>query len=175
MKILIKLLYVLTRSSAIFSFPVLKKIRNWSYRKYFNVQGISVSDFVLIASAHRSDKASISLGKNFEAGRLSYIDYSGGIVVGDNVTLSEQAKVFTHNHCIRSGNENWHLNPIEFSSLVIENNVWIGANAIIAPNVSKIGHGAIIGAGAVLTKDAVPNGIYVGNPAELKRYREVEQ
>ncbi|MDR0599353.1 MAG: CatB-related O-acetyltransferase [Treponema sp.] len=58
------------------------------------------------------------------------------------------------------------------NSLVIGNDVWIGANAFI--NASKchhIGDGAIIGAGAIVTHDVEPYAIVVGTPARLVRYR----
>lgn len=52
----------------------------------------------------------------------------------------------------------------------IGNDVWIGTNAIILPGV-KIGDGAVIGAGAVVTKDVPPYAIVGGVPAKLIRYR----
>lgn len=60
-------------------------------------------------------------------------------------------------------------------TVVIGNDVWIGANAVILPNV-KIGDGAIIGAGAIVTKDVEPYTIVVGVPAKpiRKRYTDEE-
>ena len=52
----------------------------------------------------------------------------------------------------------------------IEHDVWIGANATILKGV-HIGSGAIIGAGAVVTKDVKPYSIVVGNPSKLLKYR----
>jgi acetyltransferase-like isoleucine patch superfamily enzyme len=52
----------------------------------------------------------------------------------------------------------------------IGNDVWIGRSAIILPGVS-IGHGAVVGAGAVVTKSVAPYAIVAGNPARLIRYR----
>jgi serine acetyltransferase len=49
--------------------------------------------------------------------------------------------------------------------------VWIGASAIILPRVSKIGNGAIIGAGSIVTKDVLPYAIVAGNPAKIMRMR----
>jgi acetyltransferase-like isoleucine patch superfamily enzyme len=54
--------------------------------------------------------------------------------------------------------------------VVIGHNVWIGTAAIILPGV-RIGNGAVIGAGAVVTKDVPPYGIVGGNPARLIRFR----
>lgn len=54
--------------------------------------------------------------------------------------------------------------------VVIGNDVWIGARAIILPGV-KVGDGAVIGAGAIVTKDVEPYAIVGGNPARFIRYR----
>ena len=58
----------------------------------------------------------------------------------------------------------------EVQQTLIEHDVWIGTNAIIMPGL-KIAHGCIIGAGAVLTKDTLPFGIYGGIPARLIKFR----
>ncbi len=55
-------------------------------------------------------------------------------------------------------------------NVVIGNDVWIGANAIILPGVN-IGDGAVIGAGTVVTKDVPPYAIVGGNPARVIKYR----
>jgi len=59
--------------------------------------------------------------------------------------------------------------PIE-RQVVVGNDVWIGAHAIIMPRVT-IGHGAVIGAGAVVTKDVPPYAVVVGVPARIISYR----
>ncbi|WP_318012409.1 CatB-related O-acetyltransferase [Mesorhizobium sp. BR1-1-4] len=53
---------------------------------------------------------------------------------------------------------------------VIGNDVWIGLRAVIMPGI-KIGDGAIVGAGSIVTKDVPPYAIVAGNPARLLRYR----
>lgn len=60
---------------------------------------------------------------------------------------------------------------ISRSELTIGNDVWVGENAIISPAVKRIGDGAVIGAGAVVTKDVPDFAIVAGNPAKLIRYR----
>ncbi|UVK41668.1 CatB-related O-acetyltransferase [Mesorhizobium sp. AR10] len=56
----------------------------------------------------------------------------------------------------------------------IGNDVWIGSRAIILPGVD-IGHGAVIGAGAVVARDVPPYAVVVGNPARIVRYRFAEE
>ena len=52
--------------------------------------------------------------------------------------------------------------------IVLEDNVWLGGNVVILPGV-RIGEGAVIGAGAVVTRDIAPFSIAVGNPARVIR------
>lgn len=59
----------------------------------------------------------------------------------------------------------------DYSPLRIGNDVWLGHNAVIGSNVSEIGDGAVIGAGAVAFKDVPPYAIVVGNPGRVVRYR----
>ena len=58
--------------------------------------------------------------------------------------------------------------------VIIGNDVWVGMNAIILPGV-KIGNGAVIGAGAVVTRSVPPYAVVGGVPAKILRYRYTEQ
>lgn len=58
--------------------------------------------------------------------------------------------------------------------VIIGNDVWIGSNAIILEGV-KIGDGAAIGAGSLITKDVEPFSVYVGNPQRMIKYRFEKQ
>lgn len=60
---------------------------------------------------------------------------------------------------------------IEYIPLSIGNDVWIGFNVLIMPNVKNIGDGSVIGAGSVVTKDIPPYAVVVGTPAKVIRYR----
>ena len=72
-------------------------------------------------------------------GRLSQInkgvklDYSGGLVIGENVVISESSAIYTHSHGHDPKSE-----PIK-TPLIIEDNVWIGGHVIITEGVGRIG------------------------------------
>jgi acetyltransferase-like isoleucine patch superfamily enzyme len=61
--------------------------------------------------------------------------------------------------------------PMDQRMITLEDNVWIGANAVILPGV-RIGTGSIIGAGAVVTKDVPPYSVMGGVPVRLIRKRK---
>ena len=111
---------------------------------------------------------------------------------GNYCSIAPNLRIFRANHPI--GNFTTHpllYNPIagyvshdllDRPHLSIGNDVWIGELAIILPNVKKIGNGAIIGAGTILTKDVEPYSIVVGNPGRCigKRFddkviRQIEE
>ena len=60
---------------------------------------------------------------------------------------------------------------VKENAIHIGSQVYIGANSVILPGV-KIGKGAVIAAGSIVTKDVDENAIVMGNPAKLFRYRE---
>lgn len=89
------------------------------------------------------------------------------ITIGDNVRLTDGVKFITHDGGI------WVLRNTEqlteadiFGTIEIGNNVHIGMNTIIMPDVS-IGNNVIIGCGAVVTKDIPDNSVAVGVPARV--------
>jgi virginiamycin A acetyltransferase len=55
--------------------------------------------------------------------------------------------------------------------LVIDHDAWLGDGALITPGCRRIGIGAVVGAGAVVTKDVPDFAVVVGNPAKILRYR----
>jgi len=105
-------------------------------------------------NCHFGDNVFINSGCRFQD--------QGGIYIGDRVLIGHNVVLATLNH---------HANPTKRGNLIpspiyIGNDVWIGANATICPGV-KIGEGAIIAAGAVVTKDVAPNTIVGGVPAKF--------
>lgn len=71
---------------------------------------------------------------------------------------------------IENESQNTRRLPSRENGLVIGNDVWIGARAVLKPSI-KIGHGAVIGADAVVTKDVPAYAIVGGNPAKIIKYR----
>ena len=89
------------------------------------------------------------------------------IIIGDQVTISQDVFLCTASHDISSPTMELRTGPIKICS-----NCWICARAIILPGVT-IGEGAVVGAGAVVTKDVAPWKIVGGNPAQIISGRKI--
>jgi virginiamycin A acetyltransferase len=63
------------------------------------------------------------------------------------------------------------VDPVPCVPLNIGSDVWLGHGALILPNVTEIGHGAVVAAGSVVNKNVPPYAIVAGNPARIVRYR----
>lgn len=169
---LIKILYLLVKDSSLLSFPYLNKFRNLIYSHYLGANNINIATRVSIAKAHFAKNSTTIIGNGFRVGQDAKIDITGGVITGVNVTISEGVKVYTHDHVIDGEHEDWRKQGVIASPLKIDDFAWLGANCIINNSVRKIGKGAIIAAGAVVTKDVQPFAIMAGVPAKLVRYRK---
>ena len=63
----------------------------------------------------------------------------------------------------------------DIPSMTIGHGVWFGQNSVVLSGCKKIGNGAVIGAGSVVTHDVPPYAIVVGNPAKILRYRLTDE
>lgn len=90
------------------------------------------------------------------------------ITIGDNVIISDGAYICTATHDVTSRAFELVTAPVTIKSCA-----WIAAKAIVLPGVT-IGEGAVVGAGAVVTKDVEPWAIVAGNPARVVRKRELK-
>ena len=97
----------------------------------------------------------------------------GEVTFGDNFHSGENCRIITQNHNFDHGTAIPYDRTKIRKKIVICDNVWLGDSVIIVGNVT-IGEGAIVGAGAVVTKDVPPCAIVGGNPARLIRYRDMD-
>lgn len=169
-----KVLYVICRQSALFGLPGLRPLRNAVYNRHLGTSGINVDDFVRIAPAHSAPGHGImKIGKDLHISRNAEVDATGNITLGDRITISEGAKIFTHDHIVDGCGVNWREAGIKCSPLIIEDDAWIGADAIILQSVSRIGYGAIVASGSVVRLDVEPLSVVAGCPAKPIRQRQL--
>ena len=109
-------------------------------------------------------KMGLKVGKNF--GRLNGVildpSHCWLITIGDNVTLAPRVHILAHDASTKG-----YLNYTKIGRVNIGNNVFIGAESVVLPNVT-IGNNVIIGANSVVLKSVNDNAIIVGVPGKEK-------
>src|SRR5262245_17470312 len=113
-------------------------------------------------------QAGIRLGRRTFVGEGSVMRGQGGIVVGDNVLFGPRTQVLAVDHVFADVTRPIMDQGITARGIVIEDDCWIGAGAIVLDGVT-IGRGTCVGAGAVVTKTLPAHSLAVGVPARVIR------
>jgi acetyltransferase-like isoleucine patch superfamily enzyme len=101
--------------------------------------------------------------------------------IGRYCSFAQTARVLNANHPMDAISTHPYMyqpslgvtdkDPLNYNHLVVEDDVWVGHNATITPGCARIGRGAIIGVGAVVTRSVAPYSIVTGAPSRLLRMR----
>jgi virginiamycin A acetyltransferase len=111
--------------------------------------------------------------------------FDAGVTIGRYVSVGPGVRVFLRNH----PTDRLSMHPFFYNdtlgfvgedavsrgSLEIGHDAWLGANSIVTPGCSRIGIGAVVAAGAIVTRDVEDFAVVAGNPARIKRHRFSEQ
>jgi acetyltransferase-like isoleucine patch superfamily enzyme len=111
-------------------------------------------------------QAGIWAGKNCFFGEYTCIRGQGGVRIGDGVYTGTQVQIAAVNHVFADPNQFIKDQGITADGITIEDDVWLGSNAVVVDGVT-IGKGSVIGAGAVVSKSIPPYSIAVGVPAKV--------
>lgn len=146
-------------------------IRYGLYRLLFK----QIKSFPLIyPGVHISHTYGIAVGKRFSINSGAILDGRGGITIGDGVMVGPHVVIYSSGHDMtRSDLPMTSLDHI-MASVVIGDNVWIGAHASI-PGGIRIGNGAVIAAGAVVVGDVEDNCVVGGIPAVVIGKRDIKK
>jgi maltose O-acetyltransferase len=150
-----------------FGGPLYKKFRVFLGRRLLGSCGENVN---IEAGANFYWGNNVFLGNHSDLGIDCEIH--GETHIGDHTIMGPQVAIWTGNHGIsRTDIPIMHQESTPERPVWIGNDVWIGSRVIILPGV-RIGDHAVIGAGAVVTKDVPDWTIVGGNPAKIIRYRK---
>ncbi len=130
------------------------------YRKF------SLGDYSVIESYACINNAvgDVMIGDHTRIGLHNTI--IGPVIIGSHVNLAQGITVTALNHNFENSKKRIDEQGVSTSAVVIEDDIWIGANAVILPGVT-IGHHSVVAAGAVVTKDVPPHSLVAGVPAKV--------
>ena len=130
------------------------------YRKF------SLGDYSVIESFACINNAvgDVVIGDHTRVGLHNTI--IGPVTIGNHVNLAQGITVTALNHIFTDPNKRIDEQGISTTPVVIEDDIWIGANAVILPGVT-IGHHSVVAAGAVVTKNVPPHSLVAGVPAKV--------
>lgn len=113
-------------------------------------------------------QSGIRIGRDCLIGEYCVIRGQGGVTIGDRVYTSPFTQIIAVNHVFDDPTRPFTEQGITAEGIVIEDDVWLGASAVITDGV-RIGRGAVVAAGAVVTKDVPPHTVVAGVPARPVR------
>jgi len=91
---------------------------------------------------------------------------AGQVTIGNDVRIAPQVMIIAANHVFEDADQPIRAQGLAPAPITVEDDVWLGGRVVLTAGVT-IGHGSVIGAGAVVTKDIPPYSIAVGVPANV--------
>ncbi len=145
-----------------------ESVRRMVYGRYLKRLG---KDTVFQSGLRIASPEFVAIGSNCNFAQRVFITGGGGIEIGDWVGFGPDTKVWSVNHRFDDPDTPWLLQGWEKKPVVIEDDVWLGANVFVMPGV-RIGKGAIVSAGTVVSKSVPPYSIVTGNPGRVIGWRK---
>lgn len=138
-------------------------------RFFYRMAGVKIGKGSTIhTGAKFYNPSNVKIGNDSIIGEGVVLDGRDNLFIGDHVDIVSEAMIYNAEHDVHDSDFKAVFEPVEISDYV-----FIGPRAIILPGV-KIGKGAIIGAGAVVTKDVDEYAIVGGVPAKVIGERKVK-
>jgi acetyltransferase-like isoleucine patch superfamily enzyme len=117
----------------------------------------------------------IVIGRESLIGESCVIRGTGGVTIGDRVFLSPMVHIYSNNHVFDDPDVCFVDQGITTEGVTIEDECWIGAQAVILDGVT-VGRRSVVAAGAVVNRDVPPHSLVGGVPARLiRRLKETER
>jgi acetyltransferase-like isoleucine patch superfamily enzyme len=142
-------------------------VLGWRMRRLFFRGSIAFGENVMIEEFVRIDHPKkLAIGNNSFIGRSAFINAAGGVRIGADVLIGPGVKIWSADHQFSSRKIPVRAQGHSVSPIVIGDDVWIGVDSVILRG-TKIGTGAVIAAGSVVTKDVAEFKIVAGVPAKV--------
>jgi acetyltransferase-like isoleucine patch superfamily enzyme len=140
----------------------------------FHPENIEIGDNVYIGhyaiiKGYYQNK--LTIGEGSWIGQQCFFHGAGGLKIGRNVGIGPAVKIITSSHSLDEIDKPIMHSSVHFAPVIIEDDSDIGTGALIMPGI-RIGKGAQVGAGAVVTSDVEDYAIVRGVPAKVVGMRE---
>lgn len=133
-----------------------QRLRRWAYRRF----GMKIGqDTMIYNSCHFREPKRIVIGDFTSIGDRCILDGRAGLTIGNSVNFSTGVWIWTRQHQVNDSDFAEESAPV-----MIEDFAWLSCRTVVLPGV-RVGQGAIVAAGAVVTKDVEPYAIVAGIPA----------
>ncbi len=153
-----------------------QRVRVFYWALILNPEVINLADDVRIDDYARIEGGlGVRIGKYVHICSFASIYGGGEAKIGDYCGITQGARLITGTEQptgVMTASAPQHLRDPMMGRIVMEPNSFIGANAVVMPNIT-IGEGAVVGAGAVATKDVPPWTIVAGVPARVIGHRKI--
>lgn len=140
-------------------------IRNFLYRRIFIIK--LPNDSIIYWRCRFFKPSGVNVGHNSIIGNDGFLDGRQGLFIGNNVNIAAEVRIYTMEHDITSSTFAGVGAPV-----YIEDLVYIGTRVTILPGV-RIGEGAVVASGAVVTKNVEPWTLVGGIPAKFIKNRPI--
>ena len=155
------------------------KLEDGAELQGLSTRGVSLGDGVTIGRGASIRPSSyyghepgegLAVGAGTAIGPFSWIGASGFVELGRDVMLGPRVVILPENHDFDDTARTIKSQGVTRAGVVVEDDCWIGANATLLAGV-RVGRGAVVAAGAVVTRDVPPGAVVAGVPARVLRRR----
>jgi maltose O-acetyltransferase len=152
---------------------IYRKLIGWKWKLFLAQAG---ENLLLHKNVRIQSPEKVKLGNNVSVNYNTLLDGHGGLEIKDNVLVGMNVLILTANHVFSQLDKPIKSQGLDCAPVVIKENSWIGANAVILPGV-ELGRGTVVGAGSIVTKSFPAYSVIAGNPAKLlyKRTNDTDQ
>ena len=146
----------------------------WPHQLRIGERCLFEDDIYFKYSSHWKPGPSIIVGNHVFIGRSCEFNITARIEIGDESMISSGCKFIDHDHGLELSDHPIGTLPADEAAIILEEDVWLGANVVVLRGI-RIGRGAVVGAGAVVTRSVPAYEVWAGVPArklnERKRKR----
>lgn len=146
----------------------LREKRNKAYAKRYNMGEGGLVEFNVELSRQHYLNGTISIGSNVTLAKNVFIDYSGTVIIEDDVKIGNGVIIESHTHNDFVATETTSIRP---KTIKIERGAIIASKAFINDSCKAIGRYAVIGASSVVRTKIPPYSIVIGNPAKVVGFK----